>query len=336
MPMKTSDKAKLTAVTGLLLVLSVGSLLVYWQWPTDSEISTVSAPTTQPTVTPAAAAATIRYNDTRRFLRVVQSDDVKQATAILASNPNLAKQKIADGGITPLHVAHSVAMAQLLLDNGADINAQDTRHSATPLRWAAARSWDRDQSKLDLIHFLQSKGATEPDIYLAVAVGDIPRIQAILSTDPSLIEKPSRDNDGLFDNCAPLQIAAYAGQLDAAKFLLDHGANVHNQSGWSKTESLEKAAWTGHADVVALLLDHGAKVDGTDKDFTHAPLYNAATMGHLDVVKILLDHGAAISPRLIPEVRSTMLHPYTDGPPPGSPDEFKQVLAILSAASPPH
>jgi ankyrin repeat protein len=286
-------------------------------------------PITLPAGVPSTPPEAALDADRSRFLHVVQSDDTQQAAAMLAKNPSLAKEKRPADGVTPLHLARSVAMAQLLLDNGADIDARDARHSARPLRWAAAGLLDRKNATLDLIRFLESKGAAESDIFFAAAVGDTLQLERILAGDPSLIDKQADHNDVLSGGCAPLQIAAYTGQLDAAKLLIDCGANVHDRSGWNNTEPLEKAAWTGRADVVTLLLEHGAKVDGTDADFTHSPLYNAATAGHADVVKILLAHGAASSPKLIPAVQKAMHRANHDGTA-GMPEDFKQVLSMLN------
>ncbi|MGA2442003.1 MAG: ankyrin repeat domain-containing protein [Tepidisphaeraceae bacterium] len=327
MPLKPADKTALAAVTGLLAVLLLGAIVLYWQWPTESQPDAIS--TTLPA--PSGPSAASLYADVQRFFRIVESDDTQRAAAMLAKNPSLAKAKRTEDGATPLHLAGSVAMAKLLLDNGADINARDPHHSATPLRWAASSLSDRKQSTRDLIRFLQSKGAAESDIFFAAAVGGVAQLQSILARDPSLIDERANVNDVLFGGCAPLQIAAYTGQFDAAKLLLDRGANVHDRSGWNNTEPLEKAAWTGSADIVTLLLDHGALVDGPDKVFTHSPLYNAAVMGHAPVVKNLLAHHAATSPKLIPAVRSAMQHIGSNGPNPGTPEEFRQVLAMLKA-----
>ncbi|MGD0389658.1 MAG: ankyrin repeat domain-containing protein [Tepidisphaeraceae bacterium] len=329
MPLKPADKATLAAVAGLLAVLSLGALLLYWQWPTESQ------PVAIPTTLPAPSGPTVAslHADMRRFFRIVESDDTQRAAAMLAQNPSLAKEIRPEDGVTPLHLAHSVAMAKLLLDNGADLNARDARHSASPLRWAAFESWDGKHQTRDLVRFLQSKGAAEPDIFFAAAVGDVAQLGKILAHDSSQIDEQAGANDVLFAGCTPLQIAAYAGQSDAAKLLLDRGADVHDRSGWNDTEPLEKAAWTGRADIVTLLLDHGALVDGPDRIFTHSPLYNAAVMGHAAVVKILLAHGAATSSKLIPAVRTAMQHidSNTNGPIPGTPEEFQQVLATLNA-----
>jgi len=328
MDLKPADKLKLAIAVGLLLITSAAGLYLFLEW------STVPLPDVIPTTQPVAAPPLVTgpsSSDVRRFMRFVQSDDIAHATAMLAKDASLAKVTNPRDRAMPLHLVTSVAMAKLLLDNGADINARDGRYSGTPLRWAASNLWDHSRSRMDLVRFLQSKGASETDIYFAVAVGDVARLQTIIAGDPSIVNKRSDNKDVLFGGAAPLQIAAYADRLDAVKLLLDHGANVHDRSEWKNTEAVEKAAWTGAADVVEYLLDRGATVNGTDKDFTDSPLYNAATSGHADVVKILIAHGAVGSPVLISAVRSAMANAHPGDPNTGTPQEFQEVLAMLKA-----
>ncbi len=327
MSLKPADKMKIAAAGLLLVILTLGVLIVWLELSPDAGLDAIVPPasTTQPS---------IQKSEFPRFLSVVQSDDIKQAAAMLAADPSLAKEIRKKDGATALHLAISIPMAKLLLDNGADINAQKTPTSGTPLRWAANRLQDRKPQTREFVQFLQSRGGSEPDIYLATAVGDIPQVKKLLATDPSILDKSSRSDDMLLDSCSPLQIAAYADQLDAAKFLIDQGANVRNRGGWHNTEAVEKAAWIGGADVVALLLDHGASVNGpAGSNVMDSPLYNAATMGHADVVKILLARGATFPRRLIPDVRTAMQHPGDWGPTPGTPEEFKEVLKMLGEAA---
>lgn len=329
MALKPFDKLKLAAAVGLLLVTSFVGLFLFLEWSTALPPDVI--PTTQAAVAPPPVATGPSNADVGRFIRFVQSDDTAHAAAMLAKDASLVKVKSTRDHATPLHLASSVAMAKLLLDNGADLNARDGHYSGTPLRWAASNLWDHSHSRIDLVRYLQSKGASESDIYFATAVGDIARMQTILAGDPSLVNKRSDNNDVLFGGAAPLQIAAYADQLDAVKFLLDHGADIHNRSEWKNTEAVEKAAWTGAADVVEFLLDRGATVNGTDRDFTDSPLYNAATSGHADVVKILLAHGAVGSPVLISAVRRAMASAHPGDLNTGTPQEFHEVLEMLKA-----
>jgi hypothetical protein len=58
----------------------------------------------------------------------------------------------------------------------------------------------------------------------------------------------------------PLLVAAIFGRTDAAKLLIEKGANVNASSNDGAT-ALHGAAFFGHAEIVKLLLDKGAKVD---------------------------------------------------------------------------
>jgi hypothetical protein len=337
MALKPGDKIKLALVAGLLLISTSVGLFLFLEWSTAPEPLAQETSATEPSIAAAPPGPVApSFSDIHKFQKLVQSDDTQHAAEMLAREPALVSVKLTNDHATALHLVSSVAMAKLLLDNGADINALDGHYSATPLRWAASNTWNHAPWVTDLIKFLESRGAKpETDIYFASAVGDISRIQTLLANDPSLINKKSDNNDPLFGGATPIQIAAYADQLETVKFLLDHGASVHDRSEWKNTEPIEKAAWTGAADVVQLLIDRGAKVDGTDSDFRDSPLYNAATSGHADVVRILLAHGAKTSPMLIPGVRDAMASARPGNPNTGTPKEFQEILEMLNAAPAP-
>jgi ankyrin repeat protein/predicted Ser/Thr protein kinase len=89
----------------------------------------------------------------------------------------------------------------------------------------------------------------------------------------------------------PLRSAVYKGYVRAAKFLIDHGADVKKENnGWTP---LHLAASKGHENVAKLLIDHGADVKKKNDGLT--PLHRAAFKGHTDIVRLLIDHGADVS-----------------------------------------
>ncbi|KAL3435422.1 ankyrin repeat-containing domain protein [Aspergillus tetrazonus] len=90
-----------------------------------------------------------------------------------------------------------------------------------------------------------------------------------------------------------LQAAAYSGDLEAVKLLLDRGADVNIQAGEHGT-ALQAAAYQGYQDIVKLLLDHDAEVNILGGYYGTA-LQAAAYMGHQDIVKLLLDHDAEVN-----------------------------------------
>jgi ankyrin repeat protein len=62
------------------------------------------------------------------------------------------------------------------------------------------------------------------------------------------------------EGATPLHKAAFSGHYDAAKLLLENGADVakHDYEGCTP---LHKAAYSGQSKLVALLIENGAEVD---------------------------------------------------------------------------
>ena len=98
--------------------------------------------------------------------------------SLIAADPAAARARGGDGQ-TPLHVAATVEIAQLLLDAGAEIDALDVDHESTPAQYAIG-------DRTDVARFLVSRGA-RTDILLASALGDAERVRAILDAKPDAI-----------------------------------------------------------------------------------------------------------------------------------------------------
>lgn len=99
-------------------------------------------------------------------------------SALLAANPKAVHMRGGDGQ-TPLHVAPTVAIAELLLGHGADIDARDVDHESTPAQYLV-------RSHPDVARFLVARGA-HTDIMLAAALGDLERVRGFLDADPASI-----------------------------------------------------------------------------------------------------------------------------------------------------
>jgi len=161
-------------------------------------------------------------------------------------------------GNSPLMYAAALGSAEsmrLLLDAGAGPNAANA-FAATPLMWCAG-----DAIKIRL---LLSKGAKVD-------------ARSKLGRTPLLIA------------------AAYDGATEAARLLIENGADV-NARDKGGISVLEQAASSNHIELVRLLLAKGATVNTADEGgFT--PLMAAAGNGdrNADLVKLLLAHGAAVN-----------------------------------------
>ena len=100
----------------------------------------------------------------------------------------------------------------------------------------------------------------------------------------------------------PLIIAAYNGNLDSVKILLEYKAGIEAR-GTVKVEEYEvidgctplwAAALSGHLDVVKLLIERDADVDGRNSK-NSTPLWTAAYQGRLDIVSCLVENGADVN-----------------------------------------
>lgn len=84
-----------------------------------------------------------------------------------------------------------------------------------------------------------------------------------------------------------IMAAAFRGQVQIVRKLLDAGAKVRNK-GWN---ALHYSAYAGHVEVVRLLVNGGAELD-TQAPNGQTALMLAAKAGKLEAVKILVDADA--------------------------------------------
>jgi ankyrin repeat protein len=115
---------------------------------------------------------------------------------------------------------------------------------------------------------------------------EIRRIQALIRDSPDLINAAG-------DNWTPLHRAAWNGQLVVARYLLENGANVDQQSANDRKTALILAAAQGHKSMVELLLAKGASPNAKDQ-FGVTALHEAAAKGFVTVIEVLLANKAGL------------------------------------------
>jgi uncharacterized protein len=211
--------------------------------------------------------------------------DLTGLRQILDRHPELRHTTV-DGQRTLLHVAtdwpghfpNGPAIAKILIDGGADINAPFTgRHSETPLHWAASSN---DVAVLDTlldhganieapggvigggtpladaVAFGQWQAASRlvergarTTLWQAAALGLMPRVEHYFSGEPP----PSAAEVTNAFWCA-----CHGGQRVAAEYLLDRGADL-NWIGYERLSPLDAALRSGADSVLDWLRGVGAR-----------------------------------------------------------------------------
>ena len=126
----------------------------------------------------------------------------------------------------------------------------------------------------DIVDAVIDAGA-EIDIFAAAATGRMEDLRRRLN-DATV-------NSYAYDGWTPLHLAAFFGHLDAARLLLDSGADLNAVSQNSLTNTPLHAATAGrHGDLALLLLSAGAAIDAVDAG-GYTPL-QIATQNRLQAV----------------------------------------------------
>jgi ankyrin repeat protein len=178
----------------------------------------------------------------------------------------------------------------LIITHGQDVNARGGRR-ATPLH-AAVDAGHVSVAELLLEHRANANARDDGDqtpLHIASKRGDAEAIRL-------LIDKGANPNMEDEQEETPLSLAlANGGGLDAARLLLQHGADAHHLDMSGKT-LLHVASQNGNRSAVRLLLDHGANPRAGVED-RETPLHLASAHGKLELVRMLLQCGANIDAR---------------------------------------
>jgi len=164
---------------------------------------------------------------TTDFFDAIRTGDLEKVKRLLQADPKLAEARTEDGS-TALHLAALEAqgtVAQLLLSNGAQVNARGLREEA-PLHMAM---YDGHREVAEVLL------ASQADVDLRNTAGE-----------------------------TPLHLAARKGYRDLVELLLDHHADVNAKDRQDATP-LHAAVAAGHKEVIEMLLSQNADLGARDK-----------------------------------------------------------------------
>ena len=183
-------------------------------------------------------------------------------------------------------------VVQVLLDNGADVDAVGEGCQSTALQIASEKGYG------NVVKILLDKGAdvnaldasTGSALQLASENGHESVVKLLLDQG-AYVDATGEETHG-----TALQLASENGYGNVVKMLLDKGADVDALDVW-KGSALQRASRNGDEIVVKMLLDQGAdaNVISGELELEGSALQIASKNGHRNVVKMLLDKGADVN-----------------------------------------
>jgi ankyrin repeat protein len=124
-------------------------------------------------------------------------------------------------------------------------------------------------------------------VFEAAAFGRVARLEELLSAQPELARSWSEDG------FTPLHLACFAGGAEAARLLVERGADLEalSTASFAKVRPLGTAAFARDHESARVLLEAGADANGAGEG-GFVPLHTAAQNGDAELVRLLLEHGA--------------------------------------------
>jgi ankyrin repeat protein len=191
---------------------------------------------------------------------------------------------------------NEVAVARLLLAEGADVNQRDV-HATTPLEWAVL------MGRMEMAKLLLAGGADpnsrditgRTSLMCAAERADEDMARVLVDAGGDVNAARYMDVSApLHDGETILMAAASRSAGDpVVRFLLARGADLTRRGRYGQT-ALSLASGRGLTDIVETLLDAGADPNSRDDD-GETPLMAAAKLARLDAIRALLAHGADVN-----------------------------------------
>jgi ankyrin repeat protein len=226
----------------------------------------------------------------------VYADDAYTVSVLLEAMESVNGQPVREAteALPDAAADASPDVVAALLDAGADPRAHDDDRDLSAVR-RAVRAGQNQNSTL-----LVSRGAPDDSTDIDRFIGACMRADRS-SAEQILVEHPDlRERLTDYDRGAVVE-AAGSDSVAAVALMLDLGFSPRDRNGFGE-QPLHNAAYAGNADMARLLIDAGADVDGRDGRFDSRPL-TFATVGSgehagppanwTEVVRLLIDAGAS-------------------------------------------
>ncbi|HZC26868.1 MAG TPA: ankyrin repeat domain-containing protein [Actinopolymorphaceae bacterium] len=136
-------------------------------------------------------------------------------------------------------------------------------------------------AEVAVVRDLYRASRLDDPVVLACLHGDRAAVEALVATDPALLDRTRADHPDLLRQTASRQ------RWDVVRLLADLGFDVELPPATAGTSALHYAAGVGDLPTVRLLVEHGADVSRKDPTWNQPPLGWAKFFGRDEVVDYL-------------------------------------------------
>jgi len=207
---------------------------------------------------------------------------------LVSADPALVHARGGDGQ-TPLHFASTIAVAEFLIDHGADIDARDIDHESTPAQYMV-------KDRQDVLRYLIQRGC-KTDLLMAAAIGDVQLVSRCLDAEPECIRlrvnedcfpMSNKKAGGIIYNwtlgwhVSPHEVAKQFGHHDVFHLLM---------RGSPPDVRLLVACWLGDEPKVKDLLAADPGLKASLRASSSAQIAHAARNNNLGAVRLMLEAG---------------------------------------------
>lgn len=251
------------------------------------------------------------YLQALRALKWERRDSERKLKILLEARPLLDDRDGVLTGLLPFVITRAPEFVKPLLDRGASPSIYDERPFTS--LWAAIRMNYEKLARVlvdkgasisadvvgeaaakgmnDLIIQMLDKGydirAQSCDVSVAAAI----HMRHADTASLLLSRGANVESIGFIEDLTALHLAAFRGDVDSARLLVQYGANPNAESKSSGTP-LVIASGEDHAELMELLIDAGAKVDALSGTKGETALSAAASRGSWRACKLLLGKNA--------------------------------------------
>ncbi|MHC9539643.1 MAG: ankyrin repeat domain-containing protein [Vulcanimicrobiota bacterium] len=232
-----------------------------------------------------------RKYDSMTLYNAIEKKDLKEVSAVLSQDRNLASSEYDTGAFAIHHAVNTgnLDIVRVLVEHGADVNARERQNRAVPLYSASYCGY------IDIAAYLLAMGAK---VNMKTGQGYTPLGAAVHQGHKDMVElliaKKADTNVETENGNSPLAIALANKHWDIAKLLIDGGADP-NRLNRDRMLPLNYAVMRDSPEEIVFLLSQGARIEEREQRNHLTALMQAVWFGNVKAMEVLIKNGGDVN-----------------------------------------